>query len=137
MAELKAAGVPTSIFLAPVIPAVEESEALCILDAAAAAGADAAMVQPLRLSAGVREWLLPRLAARLPEAARVLARLYDRRENLLPDERQRLLAPILARRAGLGLDRPVAPLRERSEQLPLFTCGPRAPGPKPSDRTPT
>ena len=120
VAELRAAGIPTSVFLAPVVPLVGEDDALEVLKAAAQAGADAVMVQPLRLSAGVGEWLLPRLESRLPAAAGEIARLYRGRETLAPQVRRRVLAPILARRDELGLGRPAPQPRERQEQLALF-----------------
>jgi DNA repair photolyase len=120
VAELSAAGIPTSVFLAPVVPLVGEDDALEVLKAAAEVGVDAVMVQPLRLSAGVREWLLPRLDHRLPGVGREIANLYQGRETLAPQARRRLMAPIQARRDKLGLGRPVPPLCERHDQLALF-----------------
>jgi len=120
MAALTAAGIPTSLFLAPIVPGLGAGDASAVLDAAAAAGAHAAMLLALRLSPGVRAWLLPRIAARRPDAAADLARLYAGRDTLPRPERERLMAPIAARRRSLGLDRPPAALRARRDQLALF-----------------
>jgi len=60
--QLAAAGIPTSVMVAPVIPAVNDMEIERILDAAAAAGAKEAGYVMLRLPLEVRdlfrEWLL-------------------------------------------------------------------------------
>lgn len=120
LADLRAAGVPASLFLAPVVPAIGEREALRVLDAAADVGAEHVMAQPLRLSSGVRTWLLPRIASSLPQGTRELERLYGRRETLPTAERERVMAPIAAKRDALGLARQVPPLRRRGEQLTLF-----------------
>ena len=117
---LSDAGIPTSVFLAPVLPHVTEEEALRVIEASSAAGAQHVMIQPLRLSPGVRDWLVPRLRRDLPQAANAIDRLYGARENLAPSERARLLAPLLARRRALGLDRPQPALRAREDQLTLF-----------------
>src|SRR3954454_19950966 len=60
--QLSAAGVPTSVMVAPVIPAINDAEIERILDAAAAAGVSGAGYVLLRLPLEVRdlfrEWLL-------------------------------------------------------------------------------
>jgi DNA repair photolyase len=60
--QLSAAGVPTAVMVAPVIPAINDAEIERILDAAAAAGATSAGYVLLRLPLEVRdlfsEWLL-------------------------------------------------------------------------------
>src|SRR5712671_7930024 len=60
--QLSAAGIPTSVMVAPVIPAINDAEIERILDAAAAAGVSGAGYVLLRLPLEVRdlfrEWLL-------------------------------------------------------------------------------
>ncbi len=113
------AGIPTSVFLAPVVPYIGEAEAIAVLGAAKDAGAGHAMVGLLRLSPGVREWLLPRLRAQLPEQTAELERLYGRRDTVAQREATRILAPIRSLRRVADLDRPPCALRPR-EELTLF-----------------
>jgi DNA repair photolyase len=119
---LAEAGVPVDVFLAPVVPGVGEGEALRVLAAAREAGAHAVMVDVLRLSPVVRDWLLPRLAAFDPAAARRIERLYEGRDLPPTEARRRILAPILQRRDELGLGRsaPMPVARPRAS-LSLFS----------------
>ena len=113
------AGIPTSVFLAPVVPCIGEAEALAVLGVAKEARAGHAMVGLLRLSPGVREWLLPRLRAQLPEQTAELDRLYGRRDTIAQREATRILAPIRSLRRLSGLGRPPCALRPR-EELTVF-----------------
>lgn len=117
---LRAAGIPAEVFVAPVIPGPGEAEALRVIEAAREAGADRVMIQLLRLSPGVREWLLPHLERSLPESAAQIQSLYGTGELPPADLRRRLLAPHVALRARLGLDARQAPLHSRQALLPLF-----------------
>ena len=68
--QLSAAGVPAAVMVAPVIPAINDAEIERILDAAAAAGVQAAGYVLLRLPLEVRdlfrEWLMAQLSRPLP-----------------------------------------------------------------------
>lgn len=115
-------GVPVSVFLAPVVPGLGESEALAVLDAARDAGAETVRADVLRLTPVVREWLLPRLAAHRPAAAAALARLYGDRDVPPPAVRARILEPIRRRRDALNLGGNVpAPAAREPLELALFT----------------
>ncbi len=114
------AGIPTALFLAPVVPYFGEDEALRVLEAAAAAGVGHAMVQLLRLSPGVREWLMPRLRAHAPVPADLLSRLYEGRDTVPGAARDQILSPIREVRRRCGMDRALPELRMRRDQLSLF-----------------
>ena len=64
---LAAAGVPTSVMVAPVIPAINDAEIERILDAAAAAGVEGAGYVVLRLSHELRDLFREWLAANYPD----------------------------------------------------------------------
>jgi DNA repair photolyase len=119
---LNDAGVPVSVFVAPIVPGIGEAEALRVLDAAKAAGAQGAWVDLLRLTRVVREWLMPRLAASRPDAAATLARLYGQHEVPPWGVRERILEPIRRRRDALGLGGPLPPPVPRAPlELALFS----------------
>jgi DNA repair photolyase len=67
--ELSAAGVPTSVGIAPIIPGLNDSQIPAILEAAAAAGAKGAFRTLLRLPAEVEEVFVARLRRDLPSHA--------------------------------------------------------------------
>lgn len=137
--ELSAAGIPTGVMVAPVIPGLTDHELPAILEAAAAAGATRAGYVVLRLPFAVKEifsqWLEDHATGR---KARVLDRLRALRGGKLYDsewrsrmkgegvfaDQMRSLFEIQARR--LGLNRDHAPLstahfrRPGGEQLTLF-----------------
>ena len=85
---LVAAGVPVTVLLAPVIPALNDHEMEALLGAAAAAGASNAAFMPLRLphelGALFEEWLREHYPQR---ADRVLNRLRELRGGRLNDPR--------------------------------------------------
>ncbi len=64
---LSAAGVPTSVMVAPVIPAINDAEIERILDAAAAAGVEGAGYVLLRLPLELRDLFREWLAANFPD----------------------------------------------------------------------
>jgi DNA repair photolyase len=68
--ELAAAGVPTSVMVAPVIPAINDAEIERILDAAAACGAEGAGYVLLRLPLEVRDLFREWLQANFPDRER-------------------------------------------------------------------
>jgi DNA repair photolyase len=86
ISELSAAGVPTRVLVAPVIPGLNDSEIPQILKAAKEAGAEAAGHVLLRLSGSVRPVFLEWLARSEPlRAARVEAAIRQTRGGKLND----------------------------------------------------
>jgi DNA repair photolyase len=68
--ELAAAGIPTTVMTAPVIPAINDAEIERILDAAAACGVEAAGYVLLRLPLELRDLFREWLAANFPDRER-------------------------------------------------------------------
>jgi len=121
---LSAAGVPTSVMVAPVIPALNDHEIEAVLEAAAAAGTLQAGYVLLRLPHEVKELFTAWLEAHAPlRAERVLALVRQCRGGRLNDptfgRRMRgegAYAELIAKRFALatrrlGLDRSRTPLR--------------------------
>ena len=82
--ELSAAGVPTSVMIAPVIPGLTDHEAPAILEAAADAGARSAAYVLLKLPGAVRGVFLAWLAEHLPDReSKVLSRIRAFRDGRL------------------------------------------------------
>ena len=78
MAELTAAGVPTGIGIAPLIPGLNDSHIPRLLKRAREAGASEAFINILRLPGSVAPYFEQRLRERLPtKADRVFARLRE------------------------------------------------------------
>lgn len=78
--ELNAAGVPTGVMVAPVIPAITDFELESILEAAAEAGARSASYVLLRLPYEIKDLFRDWLAQHFPErAAHVMALIQDMR----------------------------------------------------------
>ncbi|MDF2781822.1 MAG: radical protein [Geminicoccaceae bacterium] len=121
---LSAAGVPTSVMVAPVIPALNDHEIEAVLEAAATAGVSQAGYVLLRLPHEVKELFTAWLEVHAPlRAERVLALVRQCRGGRLNDptfgRRMRgegAYAELIARRFALakrrlGLDRKHPPLR--------------------------
>ena len=88
VAALVAAGVPTGVMVAPVIPGLNDSEIPSILERAAAAGARRAGWTLLRLPAPVDGLFVDWLERNFPERRnRVLGRIRDCRDGALSDSR--------------------------------------------------
>ena len=68
--ELAAAGIPTTVMVAPIIPAINDAEIERILDAAAAAGVTGAGYVLLRLPLEVRDLFREWLMANFPDKYR-------------------------------------------------------------------
>ena len=78
--ELNAAGVPTGVMVAPVIPAITDFELEAILEAAAKAGAGSASYVLLRLPYEIKDLFRDWLAEHFPDRAeRVMALIRDMR----------------------------------------------------------
>lgn len=85
---LSAAGVPTAVAVAPVIPGLNDHEIPAILQAARAAGAARAAFTVLRLPHGVKEIFSDWLTRHFPDrAAKVLERVRSLRGGSLNDSR--------------------------------------------------
>jgi DNA repair photolyase len=85
---LSAAGIPTSVNMAPLIPGLSDRDLIPILEAAREAGAVSAACIPLRLPGSVAELFESRLRSLLPQSAdKVLARVREMRGGKLNDPR--------------------------------------------------
>jgi DNA repair photolyase len=120
---LNAAGVPTGVLTAPVIPAINDAELEALLDAAVRAGARHAGYVLLRLPLEIKDLFAEWLEAHFPDRkAKVLKLVRDTREGALYQSefglRQRgngVYADLIASRfkqaeRRLGLNRGVPPL---------------------------
>lgn len=86
--QLRAAGVPVGVIVAPVIPGLTDSQVPRILEQAASAGAQWAGFSALRLPGNVAEVFIRRLQEAMPaRAGRVLRRLRDIRGGRLNSSR--------------------------------------------------
>ena len=94
---LSAAGIPTGVMVAPIIPGLNDSQVPHILEAAAEAGASSASYTAVRLPGSVEPVFLNRLEAALPlRYVRVKERIRDMRDGELNDSR------FFARMTGTG-----------------------------------
>jgi DNA repair photolyase len=132
---LSAAGVPTSVMVAPVIPALNDHELEAVLEAAAAAGTRQAGYVLLRLPHEVKELFTAWLEAHAPlRAERVLALVRQCRGGKLNDPTfgrrmrgQGAYAELIAKRFALatrrlGLNRSSTPLRTDLFEPPAEGC---------------
>jgi DNA repair photolyase len=136
--ELRAAGVPVGVMVAPVIPGLTDHDLPAILDAAAAAGAQRASYVLLRLPHAVKDIFLAWLDTHEPgKKARIVDRLGLLRGGKLYAstwgqrmtgegifaEQLKAMFEVSARRAGLTRDRftfATHHFRKPGEQLRLF-----------------
>jgi len=120
------AGIPTGIFMAPILPGISDAETTMteLMEAAADAGASYLIPIALRLMPGVREWFLPHLSRYFPHLCLTYCRLFQRTETPARYQQKTLgLARRLLRDLGLA-DRPPRisqppVLAPQSEQLRL------------------
>lgn len=121
--KLANAGVPVGVNVAPVIPGLTDHEAPAILEAAAEAGARAALFLLLRLPGGVADHFQRWLEARFPDRKeKVLARIREVRGGKLNDPAfhsrfrgegpyaEQMLALFRAAARKVGLDGSLPPL---------------------------
>jgi len=149
IAELAAAGIPTSVMVAPVVPGLTDHEIPAILAAAAEAGAESAGYVPLRLPGAVAGLFEAWLEERFPDRKeKVLNRVRALRGGRLDDPRfgsrmrgegvfaAQIHTLFTTARRRAGLDRRGAPLsgaafRQPGEQLGLFApTADEEPGPE-------
>jgi DNA repair photolyase len=140
--ELAAAGIPTAVMIAPVVPGLTDHEMPAILSAARAAGAQCCGYVPLRLPFAVKELFEQWLNQHFPDrAGKVLSRIRQLRGGKLNDsnwhsrmrgegvfaDQMKSMFELAKRRAGLT--QPFPELRSdlftrpaRDGQLPLFAA---------------
>jgi DNA repair photolyase len=102
---LNAAGVPTGVFLAPILPGISDNEGALrsVMEAAAEAGAPYVVPIPLRLAPGVREWFLPYISRYYPNLTLQYCRLFQKTEPPVEYKRKALgLAGALLQELGLA-----------------------------------
>lgn len=129
--ELRAAGIPAGVNIAPVIPGLNDHEIPSILEAAASAGANFAGWGLLRLPHGVKDIFLDWLEQHFPDKkARVIARIRDVRGGALNDSTfgqrttgngifaEQIQALFRAAAHRLGLDRPLPEISTASFRRP-------------------
>ena len=136
--ELSAAGIPTGVMIAPLIPGLTDHEIPSILDACAAAGATFAGYVPLRLPFAVKDLFEQWLALHYPDRKdKVLNRIRSMRGGKLNDsnfhtrmrgsgafaDQFKKIFDVAKRRAGLDTPGPELTsehFRRPNEQLALF-----------------
>jgi DNA repair photolyase len=133
---LAQAGVPVTVMVAPIVPAINDSEIEAILEACAEAGAASAGYVVLRLPREIKDLFREWLDAHFPDrAARVMSIVRQMRGGRDYDaewgSRQRgegpyakLIADRFARACRrLGLDKPLLPLDHTQFRRPLAAGG--------------
>jgi len=138
VARLNAAGIPTGVMVAPVVPAITDHEMPRILEAAAAAGARSAGYVLMRLPGAVAGLFEAWLAEHFPDRKdKVLNRVRELRGGQLNDPRfgsrmrgegayaEQIRSTFQTFRRRYGLDQPhpklsVAAFRRPGEQMSLF-----------------
>jgi DNA repair photolyase len=131
---LAAAGVPTTVMFAPVIPGLNDHELEAVLERAAAAGASGAGYVALRLPLEIKDLFEEWLAEKVPDRARrVMSLIRQMRGGKANDPRfgQRMrgqgpIADLLAQRFAaakrrVGLDRTLPPLDVSQFRVPPKT----------------
>ncbi|MGD9816569.1 MAG: PA0069 family radical SAM protein [Hyphomonadaceae bacterium] len=133
---LAQAGVPTTVMVAPIVPAINDSEIEAILEACAAAGASAAGYVVLRLPLEIkdlfREWLAQHFPDRQTKVMTIVrsmrnGRDYDPEWGVRQKGEgayAKLIADRFARAARrLGLDKPRLPLDHTQFRRPVEAGG--------------
>jgi DNA repair photolyase len=133
---LTQAGVPTTVMMAPIVPAITDNEIEAVLQACAEAGASAAGYVALRLPLEIKDLFREWLAEHFPDrAARVISLVRSMRNGRDYDpewgKRQRGEGPyakliadrFAAARRRFGLDKPSLPLDHTQFRRPLEAGG--------------
>jgi DNA repair photolyase len=85
---LSAAGLPVSVFVAPIVPGLSDSDVIPILEAARAAGARSATYVMLRLPGPVKDVFVRRIERAFPDrAGKILQRIREMRDGEMYDSR--------------------------------------------------
>ncbi len=122
LARLRAAGIPVSVFLAPIVPGVTDGEAALaeVVRAAAEHGAGAVWPGVLRLAPGVKDWFLAFLQREFPHLAASYARGYATGANAPRTYRDRVGQRVMAATAAVTFTpAPEPPIVQPSGQLTL------------------
>lgn len=133
---LTQAGVPTTVMMAPIVPAITDNEIEAVLQACAEAGASAAGYVVLRLPLEIKDLFREWLAEHFPDrAARVMSLVRSMRNGRDYDaewgKRQKGEGPyakliadrFAAARRRFGLDKPSLPLDHTQFRRPLVAGG--------------
>jgi len=133
---LTQAGVPTTVMMAPIVPAITDNEIEAVLQACAEAGASAAGYVVLRLPLEIKDLFCEWLAEHFPDrAARVMSLVRSMRNGRDYDpewgKRQKGEGPyakliadrFVAARRRFGLDKPSLPLDHTQFRRPLGVGG--------------
>jgi DNA repair photolyase len=133
---LSAAGIPTTVMVAPIVPALTDSEIERILEAAREAGARQAgyvlLRLPLELKGLIREWLETEFPGRAKHVIHLLQSMHGGRDYTAEfGLRQRGQGPYATQIAArfrlavkrLGLNRPRPPLRTDLFERPVLEGG--------------
>lgn len=101
---LGAAGVPTGLYIAPVLPGISDGRAALdhLFAAARAAGAEHVMVSSLRLGPAARARFLPHLEQEFPRLAQRYRRRYASADSAPEEYRKALAGRVAALRARHG-----------------------------------
>lgn len=112
---LNAAGIPTGVFVAPILPGITDTEQALrhVMEAAVAAGAPYVMPITLRLGQGVREWFLPHISKHYPHLTLKYCRLYQKVEAP-PDYRHKTMGLAAHIMQELGLSGPSRKVEARA-----------------------
>jgi DNA repair photolyase len=119
---LATAGIPVSVFLAPVLPGItDQSDSLeDVVRAAAEHGASDVWTGALRLPEGTREHFLGTVEEQFPHLSDRLGQLYAGRPTLPTSYQMRIEGQVSDARAAVGIEeRPLAPIQSRRKQLAL------------------
>ena len=122
ISRLSAAGIPVSVFLAPVLPGItDQPDALSeVVKAAAEHGASDVWTGALRLPEGTREHFLGVVTEYFPHLEPRLEQLYAGRPTLPTSYQMRIEGQISDARTEVGLgQRTLAPIESRRKQLVL------------------
>lgn len=116
---LNEAGIPTGIFMAPILPGITDSEQAmrAVMEAAVQAGAPYVAPVTLRLAPGVREWFLPHISRHYPHLTLQYCRLYQKVEAPL-SYKQRTLGLAARLLADLGLEHGPGPVERAATEAP-------------------
>ncbi len=101
---LRAAGIPVTVFLAPILPGITDrpAELAAVVRAAAEHGASAVWPGVLRLAPGVKEWFEGFLAQEFPALLPGYRRFYAGRTSAPRPYQERVLGRVSALAAGIA-----------------------------------
>ena len=122
LARLRAAGIPVSVFLAPIVPGLTDGEAALaeVVRAPAEHGAGAVWPGVLRLAPGVKDWFLAFLQREFPHLAESYERGYAAGANAPRAYRDRISQRVTAATSAVTFTpAPEPPISQPAGQLTL------------------